>query len=158
VWKFLGNKKGVCGITTAKRNYTRSWKRNQKHSKEAIIFPQKGWHFGPNFERQVSDAYDQYNSWVRTGEFRRQMWEVIKMSSCTLGYNKYMKGVDRANQLLSYYSILEGRGDKVIWSTALYPLNSTPFNAFLYIKLYTKIRMQKAQFCMRWERMDHWKA
>jgi hypothetical protein len=64
------------------------------------------------------------------------MGEIIKMSSCTVDYNKYMKGVDRANQYLPYYSVVVV-GDQVTQSTVLYLPNSTLFNAFFCVQNFT---------------------
>jgi len=49
-------------------------------------------------------------------------------------YNKFMKGVDRADQYLSYYSILR-KTKKWIKKTVLYLINCALFNAYqIYIK------------------------
>lgn len=60
--------------------------------------------------------------------------EMIKPHS-VIKYNKYMMGVDLADQYLSYYSIMR---KTVKWTkkTVLFLLNSAMFNAFrLYIEL-----------------------
>ena len=53
--------------------------------------------------------------------------------NCIVEYNKYMKGVDRADQYLSYYSFVR---KTVKWSkkVVLYLLNCALFNAFLIYK------------------------
>lgn len=57
----------------------------------------------------------------------------VKKPSCILEYNKYMKGVDRADQYLSYYSILR---KTMKWSkkVVLWLLNCALFNAFRVYK------------------------
>ena len=57
----------------------------------------------------------------------------VKKPSCILEYNKYMKGVDRADQYLSYYSVLR---KTMKWgkNVVLWLLNCALFNAFRVYK------------------------
>ena len=57
----------------------------------------------------------------------------VKKPSCIREYNKYMKGVDRADQYLSYYSILR---KTMKWSkkVMLWLLNCALSNAFRVYK------------------------
>jgi hypothetical protein len=52
----------------------------------------------------------------------------VKKQYCIVRYNKFMEGVDRADQYLSYYSVLR---KTVKWSKkmVLYLINCTLFNA-----------------------------
>ena len=70
---------------------------------------------------------------VRTGKKDQQTGEDIMKPNCIVEYNKYMKGVDRADQYLSYYSFVR---KTVKWSkkVVLYLLNCALFNAFLIYK------------------------
>ena len=73
---------------------------------------------------------------VNTGRKDRKTNMAIKKLYAVLHYNKFMKGVDRADQYLSYYSFL---GKSVKWSkkVVLYLLNCTLFNAFCVYRTLT---------------------
>ena len=66
---------------------------------------------------------------VNTGRKERQTNMEIKKPYDVVQYNKFMKGVDRADQYLSYYSVLR---KTIKWSkkVVLYLLNCALFNAF----------------------------
>ncbi|XP_015190455.1 PREDICTED: piggyBac transposable element-derived protein 4-like [Polistes dominula] len=66
----------------------------------------------------------------------------IIMPNALIDYNKYMKGVDRADQYLSYYSILR---KTVKWTKRLtmYIMNCAFFNAYV---VYNSTKMQKIRF------------
>ena len=53
----------------------------------------------------------------------------IKKPYAVVQYNKFVKGIDRGDQYLSYYSVLR---KTVIWmkNVVLYPPNCTLFNTF----------------------------
>lgn len=55
-------------------------------------------------------------------------------------YNKYVKGVDRADQYLLYYSILR---KKAKWTKRLYMMNCAFFNAYV---VYNSTRTQKIRY------------
>ena len=46
---------------------------------------------------------------VNTGQKDRKTSMEIKKPYAVVQYNKFMKGVDRAGQYLSYYSVLRGK-------------------------------------------------
>jgi hypothetical protein len=54
----------------------------------------------------------------------------IKKPYAVVQYGKFMKGVDRANQYLSYYSVLRNTVKRSI-KVVLYLLNWALFNTFL---------------------------
>ena len=66
---------------------------------------------------------------VNTGRKDRKTNTEIKKPCAVVQYNKFMKSVDRADQYLSYYSVLR---KTVKWSekVVLYMLNGALFNAF----------------------------
>jgi len=66
---------------------------------------------------------------VNTGQKDRKINMEIKEPYAVVQYNKYMKGIGRAGQYLSYYSVLR---KTVKWSkkVVLYLLNCALFNAF----------------------------
>ena len=66
---------------------------------------------------------------VNTGRRDRKTDKEIK-KPYVVQYNKFMKGIDRADQYLSFYSFLK---KTVKWSkkVALYLLNCVLFNTFL---------------------------
>jgi hypothetical protein len=75
---------------------------------------------------------------VSKGRRGRKTNTEIKKPYAVVQYNKFMKGVDRADQLLSYYSVLK---KTVKWSKKMvfYLLKFVLFNAFfVYRTLNTK--------------------
>jgi len=66
---------------------------------------------------------------VSTGRKDRKINMEIKTPYAVIQYNKFMKGVDRLEQDLSYYSVVR---KYVKWSikVVLYLLNCALFNAF----------------------------
>jgi len=60
--------------------------------------------------------------------------ENIWKPKCVIDYNKYMKGVDRADQYLSYYSIVR-RTKKWTKRLVMFLLNGALFNAFRVFKV-----------------------
>jgi len=66
---------------------------------------------------------------VNTGWKDRKTNTEIRTPYAVVQYNKFLKGVDRADQYLSYYSVLR---KTVKWSekVVLYLLNCAPFNTF----------------------------
>jgi hypothetical protein len=63
--------------------------------------------------------------------------EQINKPNCIVQYSKYMKGVDHADQYLSYYSVDR---KTVKWSkkVVLFLLNCTLFNSILVYKTLNK--------------------
>ena len=70
-----------------------------------------------------------YAKIINKGRKERKTNMEIKKPYAVVQYNKYMKGIGRAGQYLSYYSVLR---KTVKWSKkmVLYLLNCVPFNAF----------------------------
>jgi hypothetical protein len=80
---------------------------------------------------------------VYTGKKDRKTNEEMSKLKCVVQYNKYMKGVDRVDQYLSYYSAVR---KTVKWSkkVVLFLLNCALFNSFLMYKTLNKgTRAQK---------------
>ena len=74
---------------------------------------------------------------VNKGRKERKTNMEIKKPYAVVQYNKFIKGVDSADQYLSYYSVLQ---KTVKWSkkVVLYLLNCVLFNTFfVYRTLYT---------------------
>jgi len=83
---------------------------------------------------------------VSTGRKDRKTNMEIKKPYAVVQYNKFMKGVDRADQYLSYYSVLR---KTVKWSkkVVLYLLNCALFNAFcVYRTLNTNKKVKYKNF------------
>jgi len=79
---------------------------------------------------------------VNTGWKDRKTNIEIKKPYVVVQYSKFMKGIDRADQYLSFYSVLR---KTVKWSkkVVLYLLNCAPFNAFfVYRTLNTNKKVQ----------------
>jgi hypothetical protein len=74
---------------------------------------------------------------VNTGKIDRKTSEEKNKPNCIVQYNKFMKGVDLADQYLSYYSIVR---KTVKWSkkVVLFLLNFALFNSFLIYKTLNK--------------------
>jgi len=80
----------------------------------------------------ANDNYDPRRINCKHREERQKNRHGIKKPYAVVQYNKFMKGVDRADQYLSYYSVLR---KTVKWSitVVLYLLNCALFNAsFVY--------------------------
>jgi hypothetical protein len=67
---------------------------------------------------------------VNTGRKDRKTNMEIKKPFALVQYNKFMKGIDRSDQYLSYYSVLR-KTVKLSKKVVLYLLNCFLFNAFL---------------------------
>jgi len=84
---------------------------------------------------------------VNTGQKDRKTNMEIKKPYAVVQYNKFMKGVDRTDQYLGYYSLL--RKTAVKWSkkVVLYLLNCALFNAFfVYRTLNTNKKVKYKNF------------
>jgi len=82
---------------------------------------------------------------VNTGRKDRKTNMEIKKPYAVVQYNKFMKGLDRADQYFSYYFVLR---KTVKWSkkVVLYLLNCALFNAFfVYRTLNTKRKKSEVQ-------------
>ena len=81
--------------------------------------------------RMISTIHDA--TIVNTERKDRKTNMEIKKPYAVVQYNKFMKGVDRADQYFSYYSILR---NAVKWSkkVVLYLLNCALFNAFFCVQ------------------------
>jgi hypothetical protein len=94
-------------------------------------------------EGQEICAHDKYYprcTIVNTGRKDRKTKMEIKKPYAIVQYNKFMNGVDRADQYLSYYSILR-KSVKWLKNVVLYLLNCALFNAFcVYRTLKQKVR------------------
>ena len=66
---------------------------------------------------------------VNTGRKDRKTNMEIKNPYTVFQYSKFMKGIDRAEQYLSYYSVLR-RTVKLSKKVVLYLLNCAVFNTF----------------------------
>jgi hypothetical protein len=82
---------------------------------------------------------------VNTGRKDRKTKIEIKKPYAIVQYNKFMKGVDRADQYLSYYSILR---KSVRWSkkVVLYLINCALFNAFCVYRTLTNKKVRYKNF------------
>ena len=67
---------------------------------------------------------------VNKGRKDRKTNTEIKKPYAVGQYNKFIKGIDRADQYLSFYSVLR-KSVKWLKKVVLYLLNCAPFNAFL---------------------------
>jgi len=69
---------------------------------------------------------------VNKGRKDRKTNMELKKPYAIVQYNKFIKGVDRADQYLSFYSVLR---KTIIWSkkVVLYLLNCALFNTFFFL-------------------------
>jgi len=70
---------------------------------------------------------------VNTGRKDRKTNTEIKMPYALVQYNKFMKGIDRSDQYLSYYSVLR-KTVKFPKKVVLYLLNCALLNAFFCVQ------------------------
>ena len=70
---------------------------------------------------------------VNTGQKDRKTNMVIKNPYAVVQYNKFMKGVDRADQYFSFYSVLR-KTVKWLKKVVLYALNCALLNAFFCVQ------------------------
>jgi len=80
--------------------------------------------------RMISTIH--YATIINTGRKDRNTNMEIKTPYAVVQYNKFMKGVDRADQYLSYYSVLR-KTVKCSKKVVLYLLNCVHFNAFFFV-------------------------
>ena len=123
----------VCGTVRANSSISRDLEEDGKRSKKGqSAFWRKGdvmlqvWK-GKRLVRMISTIHDA--TIVITGKKDGKTNVEIKKPYAFVQYNKFMKGVDSADQYLSYYSVLR---KTVKWSkkVVLYLLHCALFNAF----------------------------
>jgi hypothetical protein len=85
--------------------------------------------------RMISTIHD--SKQINTEKTDRKTSEEINKPNCIVQYNKYLNGVDCADQYLSYYSIVR---KTVKWSkkVVLFLLSCALFNSFLIYKTLNK--------------------
>lgn len=136
VEKLETRKTVVCGTIRLNRGVPNSLKVKESGLKKGeMLFQRKGnilvqlWK-DKRIVRMITTIHD--SKMVRTTKKTKKGEDVIKPNA-VLDYNKYMAGVDRADQYLSYYSILR---KTVKWSKKLffYLLNCALFNSFVVYK------------------------
>jgi len=106
----LERKVRVCGTMRADRDIPSDLEEDGKHlGKGQSAFRRKGdvmvqvWK-DKRLVRMISTIHDA--TVVSTGRNDRKTNMEIKKTYAVIHYNKFMKGVDRADQYLSYYSLL----------------------------------------------------
>jgi len=133
----LERKVRVCGTMRANRGISSDLEEDGKHLKKGqSAFWRKGdvmvqvWK-DKRLVRIISMIHDA--TVVSTGRKDRKTNMEIKKPYSVIQYNKFMKGVDRADQYLSYYSVLR---KCVKWSKKVVPylLNCALFNAFFCVQ------------------------
>jgi hypothetical protein len=85
--------------------------------------------------RMISTIHDSEH--VHTGKKDQKTNEEICKPNCVVQYNKYMKGVDHADQYLSYHSFVR-ETVKCSKKVVLFLLNCALFNSFLMYKTLNK--------------------
>jgi hypothetical protein len=85
---------------------------------------------------------------VNRGRKDRKTNVETKKPYAVVQYNKFIKAIDRADQYLSFYSVLR---KTVKWSTqvVLYPLNCVLFDAFFVYKTLNTIKVKSTTSCTR---------
>ncbi|XP_015437541.1 PREDICTED: piggyBac transposable element-derived protein 4-like [Dufourea novaeangliae] len=123
----------VCGTIRLDRGLPDSLK-NTKLKRSESLFKRQGeillqfWQILKNrVVRMISTIHNA--EFVDTGKICRKTDRPIQKPRCIIDYNQHMKGVDRADQYLSYYPIFK---KTLKWSkkVALYLFNCSLFNAF----------------------------
>ena len=130
----------VCGTMTANRGIPQDLEGEGKRlNRGQLAFRRKGdvmvqvWK-DKRLVRMISTIHDA--TIVNSGRKDRKTSMEIKKPYSIIQYNKFMMGVDRADQYLSYYSILR---KSVKWSkkVVLYLPNCALFNAFCVYRTLT---------------------
>jgi hypothetical protein len=85
--------------------------------------------------RMISTIHDSEH--VHTGKKDQKTNEEISNPNCVVQYNKYVKGVDHADQSLRYFSIVR-KTVKSSKKVVLFLLNCALFNSFLVYKTLNK--------------------
>lgn len=123
----------VCGTIRLNRGLPASLK-NIKLKRSEFLFKRQGqillqlWQTKKNrVIRMISTIHNA--EIVDTGKTCRKTGQPIQKPRCILDYNQHMKGVDRADQYLSYYPIYR-KTIKWYKKVALYLFNCSLFNAF----------------------------
>jgi hypothetical protein len=131
----------ICGTMRPNRSIPKDLEKEAKELKKGhSSFRRKGdvlvqvWK-DKRLVRMISTIHDSEH--VCTGKKNRKTNEEMSKPNCVVQYNKYMKGVDHADQYLSYYSTVR---KKVKWSkkVVLFLLNCALFNSFLMYKTLNK--------------------
>lgn len=147
--KLLEYKIRTCGTIRINRGLPDSLK-NKKLKKGESIFRRKKdtllqiWQ-SKREVRMISNIHS-----AQILESRNVDWHTrtkIMKPESVIEYNKFMKGVDRADQYLSYYSILR-KTRKWTKRTAMYLLNCALFNSFRVHNLYNNTSMGYKKFLL----------
>ena len=74
----------------------------------AVSVLEKRWCNGASVEEQKTCVKDKYDPWGNNCKHsaERQENKEIKKPYAVVQYNKFMKGIDRVDQYVSYYSVL----------------------------------------------------
>ncbi|MGL5707887.1 MAG: transposase [Aeromonas sp.] len=83
---------------------------------------------------------------IDTGKKDRKTGNTIFKPKCIMDYNQFMKGVDRADQFLSYYPIYDRKTIKWTKKVALYLINCALFNSFRVYEHLNKNEIKKIKF------------
>jgi hypothetical protein len=131
----------VCGTMRPNRGIPKDLEKEVKGLKKGqLSFRRKGdvlvqvW-TDKRLVRMMSTIHDSEH--VHKGKKDRKTNEQISKPNCVVQHKKYMKGVDHADQYLSYYSIVR---KTVKWPqmVVLFLLNCALFNSFLMYKTLNK--------------------
>ena len=130
----LTKKIRVCGTLRQNRGLPAKLKNcklnvfETKHQRRGAVLAQLWKASKTKIIRTISTIHN--GSLVDTAKKCRKTNSTIKKPATILDYNKYMKGVDRADQFLSYYPIYR---KTIKWSkkVALYLFNCALYNAFV---------------------------
>jgi hypothetical protein len=143
----LDRKMRVCGTMMANKGISCDPQWNARNLRKGqLVFQRKGdikvWVWkDKRLVRMISTIYDA--TLVNTGRQDRETNLERRKPYTVVQYNTFMKGADRSDHYLSYYSILK---ETVKWSkkVVLYLLNCALFIAFfVYKTLNTKIKYKK---------------
>jgi hypothetical protein len=99
----------VC--STVKANGHSTWPKagRQTLAKRAVCIHKVRWLDGPSVNGQKTCGNHKYDPWHNIGEHRKERHKKKpgnKKPYAVVQYNKFMKGIDRADQYLIYYSFL----------------------------------------------------
>jgi hypothetical protein len=133
--ELLKHKTNICGTIRANRGVPNCLKsatmkdKSMEFCRKGKILVQK-WSMAKKLVAMISTIHSADMVECMSKKTKKKSMKPI----CIREYNKFMKGVDRADQYLSYYSILR-KTKKWTKKTVLYLINCALFNAYqIYIK------------------------
>lgn len=142
---FLQNKVRVCGTIRKNRGLPQCLQKITFSNGQATFRRKHDillqiWNNGKRNVNMISTIHSARI--MESGSVNRRLHILIQKPESIINYNKYMEGVDRADQYLSYYSIFR-KTKKWTKRVVMFVINCALFNAF---KTYTILNGKKLTY------------